>query len=297
MTGTAAVVSGGRHNTAGDLDATVGGGENNVASGYASTIGGGSANVASGLNGSTVGGGFENQATGNFATIPGGYLNRAPGALSVALGHDAIATHNYSFIWNGWSSGVAGTFRPNTFQIHGENGLSVEFGSRRVDGGGTSWVYMGATGFPGQHIATSTGAWLSSGGQWNNNSDRNRKTAIAAVDPEEFLRKVSALPITTWQYHDEDASVRHIGPMAQDFHEMFALGGPATSIGTVDADGVALAAIQGLHRLVLDKDAKIEALTARVTQLEVLHEQLRALQMRLQALDSRAVPSTLHAAP
>jgi restriction endonuclease S subunit len=39
-------------------------------------------------------------------------------------------------------------------------------------------------------------------------------------------------------------------------------------IGTVDADGVALAAIQGLHELVREKDAEIEELKARLERLE-----------------------------
>ena len=43
---------------------------------------------------------------------------------------------------------------------------------------------------------------------------------------------------------------RHIGPVAQDFHAAFGLGTHETAIATVDADGVALAAIQGLNEKV-----------------------------------------------
>ena len=39
-------------------------------------------------------------------------------------------------------------------------------------------------------------------------------------------------------------------------------------VGTIDADGVAPAAIQGLHQLVQDKDARIAALEERLTALE-----------------------------
>ena len=293
-TGNFATVGGGRGNLAA-ASATVAGGEQNRATGTLATSSGGFANLASGYS-STVGGGLSNQATGFYSVVPGGSQNVAQGSYSVGLGHDAIAVHASSFVWNGWSSGSAASFRNNAFQVHGESGLDIEYGTRRVDGGGTSWVFIGA-GFAGQAIATSTGAFLSTGGQWTNSSDRNRKTALVAVDPSTILHKVSALPITSWQYVDEPPSLRHIGPMAQDFHHAFAVGGDPTAIGTVDADGVALAAIQGLHRLVVDKDAKIEALSARVAQLEVVHEQLLALQTRLQALNSRAVPSTLHAAP
>ena len=74
-----------------------------------------------------------------------------------------------------------------------------------------------------------------------------------------ILDKIVQLPVATWQYAAEDAMVRHIGPMAQDFHAAFNFGGSATSITTNDADGVAFAAIQGLYQLIQDKDAKIGA--------------------------------------
>lgn len=45
----------------------------------------------------------------------------------------------------------------------------------------------------------------------------------------------------------QDASVQHMGPMAQDFHAAFGLGDDDTRITTVDPDGVALAAIQGVE--------------------------------------------------
>jgi len=293
--------SGGDRNSSIGGHSTVGGGQDNVADSNYATVAGGVINHAGGDQGvdSTVGGGIANSATGQAATVPGGAQNVASGSFSVATGQQANALHANSFMWNGWSSGSASTFRSSAFQIHGENGLDVEFGSRRVDGGGTSWVYMGGTGFPGQHIATSTGAWLSTGGQWNNASDRNRKTAVASVDPQQILEKVVALPVTAWQYQDEDAAIRHIGPMAQDFHAAFGLGGPSTSIGTVDADGVALAAIQGLHAIVRDnaseirrvvdeKAAQIDAqralIDAQRAQIETQRTQIDALSQRIERL-------------
>ena len=55
------------------------------------------------------------------------------------------------------------------------------------------------------------------------------------------------------------AALQHIGPMAQDFYAAFHLGDSDKAIGMQDAEGVALAAIQGLHQLVQEKAAKIEA--------------------------------------
>ncbi len=62
------------------------------------------------------------------------------------------------------------------------------------------------------------------------------------------FRGSTRLPISKWSYKVEDGSVRHIGPMAQDFAAAFGLGSDDRSIGTVDADGVALAAMQALLR-------------------------------------------------
>ena len=48
--------------------------------------------------------------------------------------------------------------------------------------------------------------------------------------------------------------------MAEDFHAAFGLGDSTKTINVMDASGVALTAIQGLHQLVKDKDGEIAAL-------------------------------------
>ena len=69
------------------------------------------------------------------------------------------------------------------------------------------------------------------------------------------------MPITTWVYkHEGRNAARHIGPVSQDFVKAFKVGMDDKSIATVDADGVALAAIQGLNQLVQEKDARIARL-------------------------------------
>jgi hypothetical protein len=55
--------------------------------------------------------------------------------------------------------------------------------------------------------------------------------------------------------------------MAEDFYETFGLGDSDKSIGTLDADGVALAAIQGLFELVKEQQAEIEQLRAEMKRL------------------------------
>ena len=78
-----------------------------------------------------------------------------------------------------------------------------------------------------------------------NNSDINRKELITPIEPHNILEKIIDLPISEWSYLDD--AVRHIGPMAQDFHAAFGVGKNETTISTIDADGVALAGIQALY--------------------------------------------------
>ena len=98
-------------------------------------------------------------------------------------------------------------------------------------------------------------------------SDRNDKENFEGVSSKEILERIAGLPITKWNFK-QDASCKHIGPMAQDFFSAFHLGTDDKHIATVDADGVALAAIQGLHSLVKDKDAEIADLKKRLEAVE-----------------------------
>jgi hypothetical protein len=98
-------------------------------------------------------------------------------------------------------------------------------------------------------------------------SDRTLKTGVVPVDPRTVLERVATLPIARWTYKVDDPRVRHIGPMAQDFAAAFGVGADDRHIHVVDASGVALAAIQGLHRLVEAQASEIRTLSREVTAL------------------------------
>ncbi|UFP94464.1 tail fiber domain-containing protein [Gloeobacter morelensis] len=263
--GSSTTVGGGFDNYASGGNATIGGGNYNDATGSSSTVGGGVGNLASG-NSSTVGGGYYNDAIGSYATVPGGHSNTASGNYSFAAGRCASASMEGSFVWNGDSTCIVASAN-NQFTAKAAGG--VRFFS---------------------DTAAATGVSLAAGsGSWASLSDRNHKANFAAVDGEQVLAKLAALPIGTWNYTGQDRSIRHIGPTAQDFAAAFEFGEDDRHINTVDADGVALSALQGLYRVVQRKDQQIAQLHAALQQQQ---EQLIALKSAQAAL-SGAVAAKL----
>jgi hypothetical protein len=97
-------------------------------------------------------------------------------------------------------------------------------------------------------------------------SDQNLKANILSIDPRAVLGKLAALPISQWNYKSDETSVRHVGPMAQDFRAAFDLGKDDLHIDMIDANGVTMASVQALYQLMLEKDRQIESLTRKVSQ-------------------------------
>jgi hypothetical protein len=255
---TGGTVGGGGGNTAGspnvDGFATVGGGYRNHAWGAFGTVAGGNNNVAGGIY-TTVAGGWGNETKGEGTTIPGGAFNVASGVYSFAAGYRAKNYASGAFMW---ADSTALDFKVQDSELTGPGASGWATGENtfnaRATGGAWFVTAVSANGRPtaGPYVNAGSGTWAAT-------SDRQSKTAINAVNTQDILRKVVAMPISSWQYLTE-TGVRHIGPMAQDFKRLFAVGRDDKSITTIDADGVALAAIQGLHQMVKAKDAKISAL-------------------------------------
>ena len=254
-------IGGGGGNTANANQATISGGGGNVALGTASTVSGGVGNNASGFE-SVVTGGASNAASGTYSTVGGGNSNTASGDYSYAAGFHANANGSGCFVFSDASSAnPTSCFSPQVFVVRAINGF---------------YFFTG-----GSSDATYTGAQLVHGSSaWSTYSDRSGKENIEAIDPREVLSKLVAMPIATWNWKSQEAGTRHMGPMAQDFRTAFGLGEDDRHITTVDSEGVALAAIQGLHQLVQEKDARIEALEGAVAELKRLVEAFEVKQER-----------------
>ncbi len=88
-------------------------------------------------------------------------------------------------------------------------------------------------------------------------------TGGSPVNGFALLDALAALPVSSWRYHWEPENVRHLGPMAQDWRAAFGLGDSDTTIPAVDANGVAVVAIQALYQMVKDLRQEIEDLRSQ----------------------------------
>jgi trimeric autotransporter adhesin len=252
--GSGSTIAGGDDNAASGSSATVGGGDENTSSGSASTIAGGYQNRATNIW-STVGGGSGNLASGYSATVPGGFQNTAQGSFSFAAGYRAKAIHDGSFVWAD----------SRNFDFASNADDKVRF---RCSSGFDIITAINGSGVP------TAGVYLSPGdSSWNAVSDRERKENFQTVNPLAVLDKVAALPISRWNYKSNPTQ-EHLGPMAQDFHAAFGLGPDDKHISSIDVDGVALAAIQGLNRKVDEQRVENADLKRRLAELERLVSQL-----------------------
>ena len=118
---------------------------------------------------------------------------------------------------------------------------------------------------------------LGAAASWTCTSDRATKADIAAIDPRDVLARLVDTPVSRWRFKGEPEAVRHMGPMAQDFRASFGLGYDDKGITGVDADGVAFAAIQGLHQVVQEKDARIAQQDQKISALERAVEELKRI--------------------
>ena len=237
---------------------TVGGGAANLASNVGATVGGGGNNTSSGPF-STVAGGLSNTASGPGSTVAGGGGNIASGQGSFAAGQNATADAAGCFVWNDGSGGeitCGGTSAVNRVVMHAAGGYIF---------------FSNASNSSGVQVAPGAGAWSVI-------SDRGVKDHLRPVDGRWVLQQLAAMPIATWNWKSQDVGIRHMGPMAQDFSAAFGLGEDDKHISTVDADGVALAAIQGLHQLVVEKDSELRRQDRKISTLE---KELAAIKTKL----------------
>jgi hypothetical protein len=285
------------------------------------TVVGGAGNTASGNTSTAMGDGTTASASSSTAM---GLVTMASGHYSTAMGSDAKALHSGSFVWADAQFSDFASTANNQFCIRANGGVQLSgdtpvfFGStlsQKLNLWGTAFGIGIQSGVQYSRVgAGSSFAWYAGGVHDNNtlnagggtflmhldgngnlftagavtpSSDRNVKENFAPVQPREMLEKVVGLPLSSWNYK-ADTATRHVGPMAQDFYAAFNVGPDDKHIATVDADGVALAAIQGLNQKLEEKLAAQEsALHLKENRLNILEKKLADLEKLLGKLPTQ----------
>jgi trimeric autotransporter adhesin len=219
-------------------------GSNSTAMGSGTTASG-SNSTAMGVNTTAIGQhstamGFSTTASGSASTAMG-YSTTASGSRATAMGENTTASGNYSTAMGFFAS----TNEKEGSFVYGDNSTITV-----MDATVANQFSVRAAG--GYRLFTNSsltaGVTLASGGSsWTVVSDRARKEHFLPVDGEDVLARIRTLPLATWRYiAEEDRSVRHMGPMAQDWHRAFGFSSDSLTINSGDLDGVNLAGVQAL---------------------------------------------------
>lgn len=236
---------------------------------------------ASGLASTAVG--EEALATG-ARSFAAGLITTASGEAAVALGLGTVASGFVSFATGNdttasGDNSVAMGLKASTNGFRGAFVFGDGSTSNVVQASAADQVTFRAAGGVRffSNAALTTGVTLSAGGgSWASVSDVNAKENFRDLDGEEVLNKLARIPIREWNYKTQDASIRHVGPTAQDFHAAFGLGESPLRINTLDPDGIALRAVQALEvRTKMLREANAE-LRSEIAALRALVEKLLA---------------------
>jgi len=176
------------------------------------------------------------------ASIPMGLMSEVGGTTPLLNMNVNFRANNLNLAYRGAS-----------FRIDTRSDYQLFQWLARTAGGGNENLLMSLTesGYLGIGTSSPTNRLVvqnayCDGNTWFNASDKNLKKNFRSIAQESMLSKVMQLKIERWNYKTDQTSVDHIGPIAQDFNKIFALGGNDKAISTVDEIGVALAAIQEL---------------------------------------------------
>lgn len=125
-----------------------------------------------------------------------------------------------------------------TFRLAGNSGVNERFEITKVGTGAAEFELFadGSANFRGD--VTANGVLLT--------STREAKTDFRELNEQDILDKLSSLEISQWRYKHEDEETVHIGPVAEEFHEVFGLS-DGKRLNMIDTNGITFAAIQALN--------------------------------------------------
>lgn len=167
--------------------------------------------------------GESNISSGQAAFAVGGG-NTVSGDYSAGMGALATVTHNGAYVWA--CSVATASWGTNTW-------------TARCHGGA---IFYSAAG-------TATGVQLAAGANaWGTISSRASKDNFAPA--EGMLDRLLRLPIYTYNLKSQDPSIRHVGPVVEEFNPLFGFTESEGYINSDDKIGVCMAAIKELGLIV-----------------------------------------------
>lgn len=155
------------------------------------------------------------------------------------------------------------------------NGGDSYFAIEDVDGGNTPFKIE--AGAPHHALYVDDNGNLTIAGLLTEASDRALKENFRSVDGQQVLERIAQLPISTWNFISDGEATQHMGPVAQDFYAIFGLGADDGHIAPLDANGVALAGVQELYHMLLERETQIAELQQQTGGLEARLAELEAL--------------------
>jgi trimeric autotransporter adhesin len=210
-----------------------------------------------------------------------GYHNTATGKYSVSLGYESLASGDYSTVMGFWgsSNGKKGSFVYADYSSSSVTSSSADNQFLVRAAGGTLFY---------SNAALTTGVSLpAGGGSWASVSDKNKKEHFRSENADAILRKIALMNITSWNYKTQAPSIRHIGPMAQDFYKAFGFGESDTTITTVDMDGISLIAIQALAQKTAELKTKAEEVERLKSKVAKLEQEKKILEKRISGIEQQ----------
>jgi len=195
-------------------------------------------------------------ASGGYSIALGSYVSTSGFQGSLTIGDHSTTTVMNTFVANGFRSRFAGGYR----------------------------LFTNSDATVGAFLNANANSWAAL-------SDVRLKENFLPVDGESFLQKIAVMPQYTWNYIGQDVkTLRHYGPMAQDFYAAFgndALGeiGCDTMINQQDFLGVNLIAIQALEKRTGELQKKLDTTVSLIKSYEqriaALEEQNKLLRQLL----------------
>ena len=112
------------------------------------------------------------------------------------------------------------------------------------------------------HLEMANGAVCTAGGVWSNNCSAKLKNLHYRLDSHSILDLVNKLPIYHWSYKS-NSNETHLGPTAEDFHDLFNVGVSNEKLSSIDLSGVSIAAIQALYERIQALELSLHKLNTK----------------------------------